>query len=191
MVTGQDAGIRRRALVAGAIGNTIEYYDYIIYGALATVLAHQFFPTQSATAGLLSVFAVFAVAFLFRPLGGFLFGYIGDRWGRRSALSISVLMMSGATTLIGLLPSAATLGVWAAVLVTVARCLQGLASGGEWSGSAVYLVEFGPRRHRTLFASLTPTGAWVGGMIGVGVVTALDAGWAPRSCRTGPGASPS
>ena len=154
--------VRRRALLAGAVGNFVEWFDFVVYGALAVVLGPLFFPSESAAASTLSVFATFAVAFLFRPLGGYVFGLIGDRVGRRSALSGTVLLMSASTMAIGLLPTAASIGAWAAVLLVAIRSLQGFAVGSEWSGSAVYLVEFSGRRHRSLFASVTPAGAWLG-----------------------------
>jgi MHS family proline/betaine transporter-like MFS transporter len=166
---------RRRAVTAGAIGNFVEWFDFIAYGALAVVLAPLFFPSDSPTASMLSVFAAFAIAFVCRPLGGIIWGYIGDRWGRRPALSSAVIVMSAATMTIGLLPTAESIGALAAILLVLCRCIQGLAAGGEWSGSAVYLVEFGNKRRRALFASLTPTGAWLGSMAGVAVVGALTA----------------
>ncbi len=166
---------RRRAITAGAIGNFVEWFDFLAFGALAAVLAPLFFPSGNATASIMSTFATFAVAFVFRPLGGVLFGYIGDRWGRRSSLSATVLVMSGATVVVGLLPTAGSIGAWAAVLLVVARCVQGLGAGGEWSGSVVYLVEFGNQRRRSLFASLTPTGSWLGAMASVALITGLTA----------------
>lgn len=165
---------RRRAVAAGAIGNFVEYFDFISFGALAVVLAPLFFPSTNPTESLLSTFATFAVAFVFRPLGGLFFGYIGDRRGRRASLSSTVLVMSASTFAIGLLPTASDVGVWASVLIVIARCLQGLAAGGEWSGSVVYIVEFGDKRRRSFFASLTPAGANLGALAGVGIITALN-----------------
>lgn len=165
---------RRRAVAAGAIGNFVEYFDFISFGAMAVVLAPLFFPSTSPTASLLSTFATFAVAFVFRPLGGLFFGYIGDRLGRRASLSSTVLVMSASTFAIGLLPTASDVGVWASVLLVIARCLQGLAAGGEWSGSVVYIVEFGDKRRRSFFASLTPAGANLGALAGVGIITVLN-----------------
>ncbi|NYI75847.1 MFS transporter [Nocardioides panzhihuensis] len=179
-----SAATRRRALVAGTVGNFVEWFDFVVYGALAVVLGPLFFPSGSPTAATLSVFATFAVAFLFRPLGGYVFGVIGDRLGRRVALSGTVLLMSGSTMAIGILPTADALGVWAAVLLVAIRCLQGVAVGGEWSGSTVYLVEFGGGRNRSLLASLTPAGAWVGAMAGVGIVAALSATLGPDAVQS-------
>lgn len=166
---------RRKAIAAGAIGNVIEWFDFIVYGSLAAILAPLFFPSHSSTASLLAAFSTFAVAFLFRPIGGFMFGHIGDRRGRRAALSGAVLLMSAATVVIGLLPTAESIGVAAAILMVTARCVQGFAAGAEWSGSAIYLVEYGDKRRRGLFASLTPAGAWIGSAAGVAVVSALTA----------------
>ncbi|MDV7088985.1 MFS transporter [Rhodococcus opacus] len=166
---------RRRAVAAGGIGNFVEWFDFIAYGALAVIIAPHFFPSDNPTASLLSTFAAFAVAFVCRPIGGVVWGYIGDRWGRRSALSSAVLTMSAATVVIGSLPTAASIGVLAPIFLVLCRCIQGLAAGAEWSGSAVFLVEYGDKKRRALFASLTPVGAQLGAMVGVALVAALNA----------------
>ncbi|QYB07139.1 MFS transporter [Rhodococcus sp. USK10] len=165
----------KRAIAAGAIGNFIEWFDFVSYGALAAILAPRFFPSENSTVSVITLFATFALAFLFRPLGGFVFGLVGDRVGRRSALSASVMLMSLATVVIGSLPTVEAIGLWATVLIVLARCVQAFAAGGEWSGSVVYMVEFGDQRRRSFHASLTPTGAWLGAMAAVGVVSGLNA----------------
>lgn len=166
---------RRRAISAGAIGNFIEWFDFIAYGSVAVFLAPLFFPSTDPLTSLLSVFAAFAVAFVARPLGGVIWGYIGDRWGRKAALSSGVLVMSGATACMGLLPTSETVGWVAALLLVILRCAQGLAAGAEWSGSAVFLVEFGDKKRRAFFASLSPTGASLGALAGISVVALLTA----------------
>ena len=105
----------RRVIVAAGIGNFVEWFDFAVYGFLATTIAQQFFPSGDASAALLKTFAVFAVAFAFRPLGGLFFGMLGDKIGRKRTLAMTILLMAGATTLIGLLPTYAAIGAWAPV----------------------------------------------------------------------------
>jgi MHS family proline/betaine transporter-like MFS transporter len=130
-----DRPVRRpastRALVAACIGNLVEWYDFAIYSAFATVLASTYFPSADDTAGLLATFAVFAIAFLARPVGAVLFGRRGDRLGRRQVLATVIILMSLATAGIGLLPSYATIGLLAPVLLVLLRSAQGLSLGGE------------------------------------------------------------
>ncbi|MFK4102488.1 MFS transporter [Streptomyces sp. NPDC019531] len=143
----------RTPLVAASIGNFVEWYDYSVYGTLAVVLATLFFPGQSATAALLLTFAGYAVASVLRPAGALLFGALGDRLGRRSALSAVVLLMSVSTAAVGLLPTYADIGVWAPVLLFTCRALQGLSAGGEYGGSASFLAEYAPPGRRALYTS--------------------------------------
>ncbi|MDV7089330.1 MFS transporter [Rhodococcus opacus] len=126
---------------AGAIGNFIEFYDFTLYGFFAVTIATLFFPQFDSVAALLSTFALFGVAFVIRPIGAVVFGHIGDRWGRKRALMIAVLLMSGATAAIGVLPTYAAVGVAAPTLLLVCRLLQGFSAGGEQSGAFVLVVE--------------------------------------------------
>jgi len=146
--------ILRRAVAAGAIGNFVEWYDFAIYGSLAPVIAVNFFPSENPTASLLNTFAVFAVAFFLRPVGGVLFGVIGDKAGRRNTLVSVILLMSAGTTLIGILPTYATLGVLAPLLLVIARCIQGLSAGGEYAGASAFVVEYAPSDRRGFYSSL-------------------------------------
>ena len=133
-----------RVVAASLLGTTVEYYDFAIYGFMATFLAVNFFPAGDETAALLTTFGTFAVAFLVRLPGGIVFGHIGDRLGRKRALSITIIMMSGATALIGLAPSYATLGIWAAAVLIFCRCVQGFSAGGEYSGAVAFVAENPP-----------------------------------------------
>src|ERR1700710_691262 len=129
-----DFETRRQVIIAASIDNFVEWFDFAAYGFLATILTREFFPSGDPAVGLLKTFAVFAVAFAFRPLGGIVFGVIGDRIGRKRTLALTILLMAGATTLIGLLPSYAMIGAAAPLLLTAIRCVQGFSAGGEYAG---------------------------------------------------------
>lgn len=145
--------------VASAIGTTIEWYDFFIYGtAAAVVFGPQFFPQVSEVAGRLAAFATFALGFVARPLGGIVMGHFGDRVGRKSMLVWSLMLMGVATFAIGLLPNYAQIGVWAPVLLTTCRFVQGFALGGEWGGAVLLSVEHAPAHQRGFFGSLVALG---------------------------------
>src|SRR3982075_2948619 len=149
-----DFAQTRRVVAAGMIGNVLEWYDFAIYGYFAASLARHFFPHEDPVAQLLSAFGVFALGYLMRPVGGALIGHIGDRFGRRAALTLSVASMAIPTFLIGLLPGYATLGLLAPIALTLLRMLQGLSVGGEYTSSMVFLVERAPPGRRALMGSL-------------------------------------
>lgn len=152
----------RRIALAGVVGTTIEFYDFSIYGLLAVVFAPLFFPSSDPIASVLAALAVLGAGYLTRPLGGVVFGSLGDRIGRRATLMITVLTMGAASLLIGLLPTYATLGIAAPVLLVLMRLVQGLSAGGEVIGSQVYVVESAPVHRRGLYGSLTPIGTGAG-----------------------------
>ena len=127
----------RQAVSAAVIGNVLEWYDFAVYGYFASDIGRQFFPRTSETAQLLLAFAVFALGFLARPLGGLVLGAVGDRIGRRALMMLSISMMGGATLLIGLLPNYQAIGLAAPVLLLVLRLIQGFSLGGEFTGSMV------------------------------------------------------
>ena len=152
-----------RVALASAIGTTIEWYDFFIYGtAAATVFAPQFFPQVSELAGTLASFATFAVGFLARPLGGVVMGHFGDRMGRKSMLVWSLMVMGLSTFGIGVLPNYASIGVWAPSLLIVFRFAQGFALGGEWGGAVLMSVEHAPAGRRGFFGSFVALGLPVG-----------------------------
>ena len=174
---GQTDGIQRRrsgSIAAGTIGNVLEWYDFAIYGYFATAIGRQFFPHEDPVAQLLSAFGVFALGYLMRPVGGALIGHIGDRFGRRAALTFSVAAMAIPTFLIGLLPGYATLGLLAPIALTLLRMVQGLSVGGEYTSSMVFLVERAPEGRRGLMGALTSCGACGGILLG----SAVGAGFA-------------
>jgi metabolite-proton symporter len=155
----RSAGEARRVALAGAIGTTIEWYDFFIYGtAAAVVFAPQFFPQVSELAGTLAAFATFAIGFIARPLGGIAMGHFGDRLGRKSMLVWSLMLMGLSTLGIGLLPNYSQLGVWAPVLLVTFRFVQGFALGGEWGGAVLMSVEHAPHGRRGFFGSFVALG---------------------------------
>jgi MFS family permease len=153
----------RRVAIASAIGTTIEWYDFFIYGtAAATVFGPQFFPQVSELAGTLAAFATFGIGFIARPLGGVVMGHYGDRIGRKGMLVWALMLMGGATLGIGLLPTYATIGAWAPVLLVTLRFVQGFALGGEWSGAVLMSVEHAPEGRRGVFGSIVAFGLPLG-----------------------------
>ncbi|MEE2681324.1 MAG: MFS transporter [Planctomycetota bacterium] len=156
-------------MTAGVIGNTLEWYDFAIFGFLAPYITTAFFPESDRVAGLIQTFGVFAVGYLMRPLGAFIFGHIGDRVGRRQALFLSVLLMAIPTFLLGLLPGYETIGILAPILLLVLRLLQGLSVGGEFAASITFVGELSANHRRGLLGSLTMIGAIGGFILGSGV----------------------
>jgi MFS family permease len=153
----------RKVAVAALIGTSIEWYDFFIYGlAAALVFAPQFFPKASPVASTLAALGTFAVGFLARPIGGAIAGHFGDRIGRRPMLVVTLLLMGGASILIGLLPTYAQIGVAAPVLLVTLRLLQGLAVGGEWGGAVLMSTEHAPSGRRGWYGSFVQLGVPVG-----------------------------
>ncbi|MEU7814327.1 MFS transporter [Pseudonocardia sp. NPDC049154] len=142
-----------RILLGAGVGNMLEWFDWSVYAIFATFFATQFFVDDGALGAVLSTLAIFAVGFLMRPLGGFLFGWVADRRGRRFAMTTSMMMMAGGSLLIGVSPTHGQIGIWAAVLLVVARLVQGLAHGGEISASYTYIAEIAPRHRRGLWST--------------------------------------
>lgn len=159
----------RRTIIAGLAGNVVEWYDFGVYGFFAATIGKQFFPTHDPSVSLLASFGVFAVGFIARPLGGLLFGYIGDRFGRRAAVLNSVLLMIVPTLLMALLPTYDMIGVAAPILLVLMRLAQGLAVGGEYTTSMVLLVEEAHPRRRGFVSSFAPFGALGGLLLGSAV----------------------
>lgn len=153
MATSRAPAGARKAVIAGAVGNTMEWFDFGVYAYFATIIATLFFPSADPVASLLASFAVFAIAFFMRPLGALIFGHFGDRIGRRNTLAAAIILMAIATFLIGILPTYEQIGVLAPILLVLARLLQGLSAGGEWGGSASFMVEYAPEGRRGFFGS--------------------------------------
>jgi metabolite-proton symporter len=169
-----DRRTRRRALVGSAVGSAVEWYDYFLYGTMAgLVFGPLFFPAKDPAASQMLSLASFAVAFLMRPVGGVVFSHVGDRIGRKKTLVTTLTIMGLATVGIGLMPTYATIGVWAPILLTLLRLLQGLALGGEWGGGLLMAVEYAPNNRRGLYGAIPQTGALFG--LALGNLTASGA----------------
>ncbi|GAA4380534.1 MFS transporter [Paeniglutamicibacter cryotolerans] len=164
------AGIGRntrvKVVAASFIGNFVEWFDYAVYGYLAITISAVFFPTSDPTTGLMLTFALFAVSFFVRPLGGFIWGHLGDKIGRREALSWSILIMSAATFCMALIPSYNTIGIWAPILLLIIRVVQGFSASGEYAGASAFLVEYAPAHRRGLYAAVVPASTATGLLLG-------------------------
>jgi MHS family proline/betaine transporter-like MFS transporter len=164
--------VARRAFVASCAGTAVEYYDWVVYGSLAVVLAPLFFPRSSEAAALLSTLVLVGAGFVARPLGGAVFGRLGDRRGRRVVLLVTVVGMGAATVLTGLLPTHADAGTWAPALLATLRLAQGLFTGGEVGGAVALVAESAPSRRRGLFGSAPAVGTAIG-TVGAAVTVGL------------------
>jgi MFS family permease len=166
----------RSVITASSAGTLIEWYDFFIFGSLATVMADQFFPKGDPTVAFLSTLATFATGFVVRPFGAFFFGRLGDLVGRKHTFLVTLLLMGGSTFLIGVLPTFAQVGWLATLLLVVLRLLQGLALGGEYGGAATYVAEHAPNGKRGLYTSYIQTTATLGLFVSILVIIATKAG---------------
>lgn len=161
---------------ASLVGTTVEWYDFFLYGSAAALVFNElFFPDFDPLVGTLLAFATYAVGFAARPIGGVIFGHYGDKIGRKKMLVISLMLMGGATFLIGLLPSYGTIGVWAPILLIVLRLVQGFALGGEWGGAVLMAAEYGTPERRGYWASWPQAGAPAGNLLAVAVLAVVTA----------------
>lgn len=161
-----------KVIMASSAGTLIEWYDFYIFGSLATIISAQFFPKGHETAALLSTLATFATGFIVRPFGALVFGRVGDIVGRKYAFMVTLLIMGLATTAIGLLPGYEQIGILAPILLLVLRLLQGLALGGEYGGAATYVAEHSPDGKRGFYTSFIQTTATLGLFVSLGVILA-------------------
>jgi MHS family proline/betaine transporter-like MFS transporter len=171
---------RRKAIIAGIIGNAIEWYDFALYGHFSVIIGETFFPKEEADLAILAAFAVFSVSFFMRPLGALVFSAIGDRWGRKKALSLSMLGMALPTAAIGLLPGFADIGVAATVLLVVLRLLQGVSLGGEMGGAVTYVMEHTPQHRVGVASSLIQASTCLGLLSGTLISSAISAALTPE-----------
>lgn len=178
--TGRTADDRRevrRTSMVSLLGSTIEWYDFFIYGtAAALVLNTAFFPNADPFVGTLAAFSSFAVGFIARPIGGIIWGHFGDRIGRKKALVSALFLMGASTTLVGLLPGYATIGVAAPVLLFALRVLQGIAVGGQWGGAVLIATEYAPRHRKGYYGSFPQLGVPIAVIVSNGLFLALEAG---------------
>jgi len=165
----------RRIAVASLIGTTIEWYDFLIYGAMAGLIFNaQFFPSSDPLVSTLLAYGTFAAGFAARPVGGIIFGHYGDKIGRKPLLVLTLMLMGGATLLIGLLPNYSSIGIAAPILLLVLRILQGLAMGGEWGGAVLMAYEYAPAHKRNYYASFPQIGLAIGLCTSTGVLSLLS-----------------
>lgn len=164
-----DNRTRLRVILAASIGSALEWYDFFLYGtAAALVFGELFFPKSDPVVGTLLAFLTFGVGFVVRPLGGILFGIMGDRFGRKPILVATLLMIGVGTTLIGVLPTYAQIGYWAPALLVAMRVIQGLGAGAEYGGAVIFLVENAPPKHRGFWGSFAPLGVSIGNLLAAG-----------------------
>lgn len=166
-----QASMPVRSVVAGTIGNAFEWFDWSVYTTFAVFFGHRFFPSGNATSALLSTFAVFAVGFAMRPLGGWAIGALSDRYGRRAALTISIVMMAGSSLAISVLPTYDAIGIAAPSLLVLLRLIQGLAVGGEYAAATTFVGETAPARRRGFY------GSWVFFTTALGLLLASALAW--------------
>ena len=176
-----DAGEMRLVIAASSAGTVFEWYDFFIYGTLGAILSKTFFPTGNATLEMLLFWLVFAVGFGFRPLGAVLFGYLGDKLGRKYTFLVTVTLMGVATAGVGLIPSAASIGLWAPAIVILLRILQGLALGGEYGGAAIYVAEHSAFEKRGFFTSFIQASVVGGFVLSLVVVLGCKAVMTPET----------
>ncbi|UIF90717.1 MFS transporter [Cupriavidus sp. UYPR2.512] len=161
---------RRRAIIATVIGNGLEWFDFTVYSFFAVIIARLFFPTGDDLSSLLLAVATFGVGFFMRPVGGIVLGIYADRVGRKAALSLTILLMALGTTLIGMAPTYDQVGIFAPLLIVVARLMQGFSAGGEMGGATAFLTEYAPARQRAYYSS------WIQASIGVAVLLGAAVG---------------
>jgi MFS family permease len=160
-------------ITASSVGTLIEWYDFYIFGSLATILSQQFFPKTNPTVAFLSTLATFAAGFVVRPFGALVFGWLGDKMGRKYTFLLTLVLMGGSTFFIGLIPSYESIGVWAPAMVLFLRLAQGLALGGEYGGAATYVAEHSPPNQRGFYTSFIQTTATLGLFVSLGVILAV------------------
>ncbi len=173
--SGRGGSSPTKVVAASLIGTAMEWYDFFLFGTMTTIaLAPLFFPDVDPTISVISAFLSFAAAFVARPIGAVIFGHFGDRLGRRGALIVTVLLMGLASTLIGALPTYASAGILAPILLTVLRVLQGIATGGEWGGATLMAMEYVEPRRKPLMASIVQVGSPIGTLLSTAAVTAAS-----------------
>lgn len=172
-ITKEDKSTLWSVITASSVGTLIEWYDFYIFGSLATILAKQFFPQSNPTVAFLSTLATFAAGFVVRPFGAIVFGRLGDLVGRKYTFMVTLVLMGGSTFAIGLIPGYATIGIAAPILVLILRLLQGLALGGEYGGAATYVAEHAPANRRGFYTSFIQTTATLGLFVSISVILAV------------------
>ncbi len=173
VITKEEKRTLWSVIMASSVGTLIEWYDFYIFGSLATILSQQFFPQTNPTAAFLSTLATFAAGFVVRPFGAIVFGRLGDLVGRKYTFLVTLILMGGSTFAIGLVPSYNSIGIFAPITVLILRLLQGLALGGEYGGAATYVAEHAPAARRGYYTSFIQTTATLGLFVSIGVILAV------------------
>lgn len=161
----------KKVIMATGLGNAVEWFDFSVYGFLAVTIGQHFFSSASSSVQLIASLVTFSVPFFFRPLGGAIFGVMGDKYGRKNILSFTIVMMSFSTFLIGIIPGYEAIGIWAPVLLLLTKVIQGLSIGGEYSGAVVFVSEYSPDKKRGFMASWLDFGSIAGFLLGAVVVS--------------------
>jgi MHS family proline/betaine transporter-like MFS transporter len=174
----------KKVVASTMLGNGLEWYDYALYGTFTALISKHFFPAGDDAVALIATFGIFAIGFLMRPLGAMMFGYIGDKYGRKNALSLSILMMAIPTACIGLLPTYSMIGIYAPILLTLIRLVQGVAIGGEFGGSIVYLVEHAKPANKNRVGSLSMISMLIGLFFGTMISALLAKFMSPEDFDT-------
>ena len=174
----------KKVVASTMLGNGLEWYDYALYGTFTALISKHFFPAGDENVALIATFGIFAIGFLMRPLGAMMFGYIGDKYGRKNALSLSILMMAIPTACIGLLPTYSMIGIYAPILLTLIRLVQGVAIGGEFGGSIVYLVEHAKPANKNRVGSLSMLSMLMGLFFGTMISAVLAKIMSPEDFDT-------
>ncbi|KAB7699381.1 glycine betaine/L-proline transporter ProP [Plesiomonas shigelloides] len=164
----------KKAITAAALGNAMEWFDFGVYGFVAYALGQIFFPSATPGVQVIAALATFSVPFLVRPLGGIFFGALGDKYGRQKILAITIIIMAISTFCIGLIPSYDSIGIWAPILLLLAKLAQGFSVGGEYSGAAIFVAEYSPDKKRGFMGSWLDFGSIAGFVLGAGVVVVLS-----------------
>lgn len=164
----------RKAVIAATLGNLMEWFDFGVYGFLAYALGQVFFPEASSSVQVIATLATFSIPFCIRPLGGLFFGVLGDRYGRQKILAITIVIMSISTFSIGIIPSYASIGIWAPILLLFAKMMQGFSVGGEYTGASIFIAEYSPDRKRGFLGSWLDFGSIAGFVLGAGVVLLIS-----------------
>ena len=170
-MTVAERAVLRRTVLASALGNFVEWFDYSIYGFLTVYVSAAFFPTADAGLGIVYTLAILAISFLVRPVGGLVLGPLGDRFGRRPIMVVTVAVMAVATAAIGVLPTHASVGVLAPLLLLLCRLVQGFSTGGEYGSTAVFMSEYAPDNQRGFYSSFLDLATYAGTAAGATLVT--------------------
>ncbi len=173
-VTIIDDGKLKKAITAASLGNAMEWFDFGVYGFVAYALGKVFFPDANPSVQMIAALGTFSVPFLIRPLGGLFFGMLGDKYGRQKILAITIVIMSISTFCIGLIPSYATIGIWAPILLLLCKMAQGFSVGGEYTGASIFVAEYSPDRKRGFMGSWLDFGSIAGFVMGAGVVVLIS-----------------